>query len=862
MNAPVDGWAIVDRRRERGAIDDALRDPGSVVLLLGEVGVGTSTLARAVATSWRQQTTIIALPELAEVPLAALAAVIPGLGRAVVDDRFGLAVEALSADADDRLVVVEDASQLDALSAAVIHQVVRVARVRAILAAHPGESLPAPLERLRQEGAATVVGVAPFDVQGVEDLIRAAMGVAPDPGTLAALYRTSGGNPLFVRTLVENASALGAVRLGAAGVSIDADAVPHSLVELVAASLDRLDASSLSMLTRLVHAAPIPLERVDDPDILALLVRQRLLRVDGDVVRVAHPMLREALLARIPPSRHRLHIQEAASLLMPDGDDQERIRRVTLHVEADLALDAGELADGAELANALQDHRLAARLGALAAERGDARGVLARAVALSGLGEDDAAEQAFDEARTLARDPVAVMRTASRAAHHAALRRGDPGRAIALTEIALTHLQPGSPEAGVLEAEIVKWRAMAGGSLELAQRSADDGASAPPLAQLMITAMVHTMAGRLEEARSAIDSARPRAREVRVDEPFADVLLDLDEYLVLVFGGELAAAQAFAASRADPASPHTLGLWSFVLALQHQQLGRLSLARDAAERAVRSLRWFDFTGLVGPAQALLATVCARMGEVARAESILAAIDPAFFADVKVVLQAAEARSWLLFARGRSEVAARTVADAAVLGVERGHPALAALTAFVAVVQGSSGHVTDVLERVASASDAGLLDLHARHARAASDRDAPALDLIALAYQAVAHPLGAALAATTAAREWERVGRVEAARTSRRRLSVLGPIEGLPGDSARADNLTPRELEVAIAAAERELSREIADRLGVSVRTVDHQLGSVYRKLGVSSRRDLRAALAQTGLLPDVSAPASGGASGG
>lgn len=61
-------------------------------------------------------------------------------------------------------------------------------------------------------------------------------------------------------------------------------------------------------------------------------------------------------------------------------------------------------------------------------------------------------------------------------------------------------------------------------------------------------------------------------------------------------------------------------------------------------------------------------------------------------------------------------------------------------------------------------------------------------------------------------------------------------------------ISQREREVAIAAASRARSREIAERFGVSSRTIDNQLQSVYRKLGVSSRDELRAALHETGLL--------------
>jgi DNA-binding CsgD family transcriptional regulator len=52
------------------------------------------------------------------------------------------------------------------------------------------------------------------------------------------------------------------------------------------------------------------------------------------------------------------------------------------------------------------------------------------------------------------------------------------------------------------------------------------------------------------------------------------------------------------------------------------------------------------------------------------------------------------------------------------------------------------------------------------------------------------------------------------------------------------DLTPREREVALMAAQGMSSRQIADKLGVSVRTVDNQLGRVYTKLAVTGRRNL------------------------
>jgi DNA-binding CsgD family transcriptional regulator len=56
------------------------------------------------------------------------------------------------------------------------------------------------------------------------------------------------------------------------------------------------------------------------------------------------------------------------------------------------------------------------------------------------------------------------------------------------------------------------------------------------------------------------------------------------------------------------------------------------------------------------------------------------------------------------------------------------------------------------------------------------------------------------------------------------------------------SLTPSELRVARMAAEGMENREIAQRLFLSVKTVETHLGHVYRKLGISSRKELPEAL--------------------
>ena len=57
-------------------------------------------------------------------------------------------------------------------------------------------------------------------------------------------------------------------------------------------------------------------------------------------------------------------------------------------------------------------------------------------------------------------------------------------------------------------------------------------------------------------------------------------------------------------------------------------------------------------------------------------------------------------------------------------------------------------------------------------------------------------------------------------------------------------LTGREREIAVLAAKGLISKEIAARLSVAVRTVDNHLQRVYTKLGVNSREDLAKVIGQ------------------
>ena len=63
-------------------------------------------------------------------------------------------------------------------------------------------------------------------------------------------------------------------------------------------------------------------------------------------------------------------------------------------------------------------------------------------------------------------------------------------------------------------------------------------------------------------------------------------------------------------------------------------------------------------------------------------------------------------------------------------------------------------------------------------------------------------------------------------------------------------LTPREREIAVLVAEGLSTKEVAEQLYLSSRTVSNHLQNAYTKLGITSRSELPEALARLTLQPD------------
>jgi DNA-binding CsgD family transcriptional regulator len=98
---------------------------------------------------------------------------------------------------------------------------------------------------------------------------------------------------------------------------------------------------------------------------------------------------------------------------------------------------------------------------------------------------------------------------------------------------------------------------------------------------------------------------------------------------------------------------------------------------------------------------------------------------------------------------------------------------------------------------------------------------------------------------------QRLGARPAAAIVARRLRERGarglPRGPRPGTRQNAANLTPRQVEVLVLVSEGLHNAEIAERLFVSQRTVDHHVSAILRKLDVGSRGQAVAEAARLGI---------------
>jgi ATP/maltotriose-dependent transcriptional regulator MalT len=198
-----------------------------------------------------------------------------------------------------------------------------------------------------------------------------------------------------------------------------------------------------------------------------------------------------------------------------------------------------------------------------------------------------------------------------------------------------------------------------------------------------------------------------------------------------------------------------------------------------------------------------------------------------------------AEGWALRMRNAADAGRQLLEDAASL---EEMPGLSTQLAYDALRAGAPAAAQ--LERMAARCQSRLITACARHGSAKAARDGAALVEVADEMAAIGALRYAVEAASDAASAFVAAGRQDSARRAAARARELfvtdqgAELPAVDGLDATAVELTPREAQLVGLAREGLSNAEIADRLVISVRTVETHLYRGMQKLGISDRRDL------------------------
>jgi DNA-binding CsgD family transcriptional regulator len=224
-----------------------------------------------------------------------------------------------------------------------------------------------------------------------------------------------------------------------------------------------------------------------------------------------------------------------------------------------------------------------------------------------------------------------------------------------------------------------------------------------------------------------------------------------------------------------------------------------------------------------------------------------AVDVPPWLAVHVEVERLQARAWVAVAGQDLPAGRRFLREAAEVGARIGdHVGEAAVLHDLARL----GHPHDAIERLTTLTtviDGQLIQARAAHALALERRDCAGLEQVSIDFENMGARLFAAEAAADAAVAWQTSGHARRAPGAvRRALSLVEACEGATTPALQTIDvrarLTGAERDTAMLAARGHSNKEIADELGLSVRTVENRLQRTYEKLGITSRKELIAAL--------------------
>jgi DNA-binding CsgD family transcriptional regulator len=254
-----------------------------------------------------------------------------------------------------------------------------------------------------------------------------------------------------------------------------------------------------------------------------------------------------------------------------------------------------------------------------------------------------------------------------------------------------------------------------------------------------------------------------------------------------------------------------------------------------------------FEGLRPATCALESVALAMLGDTAASAARADEVESSTLGFGFIAPELALARAWSSIAVGEIDHARSVLLAAAGRAEALEHVPAAAWLLHDCIRVGVDPETARRLQTLATLTDSEFVAARAFHAGALVADDAQGLAEASDRFERLGARLLAAEAAATGADAWRRRREQRrAAALDVRATALAAACEGAVTPAlARAESVVPlteREREIALLAAAGHSSRAIAERLVLSVRTIDNHLGRIYDKLGVSNRAELAAAL--------------------
>ena len=835
------------------------------VVLSGSAGVGKSRLARAALdaiagrgghTRWS-----VATVSSRAVPLAVFADAAPARGDDPPDG--DLVHQVASALVPDRpgarmVIAIDDAHLLDPLSATVVLRLAVTGAARLLLTVRSGAPTPDAVTALWKDGYLTRLEVQPLSEAETAALVEQVVGAPVATATVTRMFALTQGNVLYLRHLTDGEIA--ASRLHEHNGLWRWTGTPTlspGLVELVQGRMGVVTEPVRDVVDLLAVGEPLSvdlLSKLTDPDAVEESESLDLITVERDgrrlQARLAHPLYGETRRASIGTLRSRRLRGMIAEAMAASGGRraEDSLRRAVLSLESDLAPDPLLFTDAAEHAAQLGDLPLAERLARAAVDAGAgfrAQTVVAQVLTVAGRPEEAARE--LSRLTLLADDESELVSATVTRVIHLLTSAGRPADAEAALDEAVARVadpQRPPPPLTALRVFLDGARGRPAQAIAGAPAALDDATLPDESVVLACFGLVAALAssGRADEMEPHV----ARAVAAMGRSGFATFRLSLIALQVagLRLAGYVDRAAEVAAACLQQAQDHSFagGVASYLVGEAELGRGRLDAAARLLRDAQAELEAFgNSAGWRHVALIALVQVAAIRGDHAGAQQVLAELRarPRSSAMAFREPENALAAAWGAAAEGAVTQAitmAKEVADVAAERAQHAHEVLALQTA----VRFGDRTVADRLVRLAGTVDGPRAPAAAAHAVALAAADGAALDAASARWEDAGDVLAAADAAAQAALAHRGRGARAAEHASASRANDLadrcgGARTPALAAAARPLPLTDREREVATMIAAGLSNRDIAERLVVSVRTVE---GHVYRaciKLGLSDR---------------------------